>query len=126
MYIEKLTQYEIEYIAKQLLQIVEHGDKDHVNNLISGSKIEIQESKIRIILPISTEEDIYLYDFIAGISYGNNESNHKIIKAFRKFMYGKFGEQYKRDLFEYYKKPIEEKYQNSLISLENEINNLIQ
>ena len=95
-------------------------------HLISGSKIEIQESKIRIILPISTEEEIFLYDFIAGISYGNNESNHKIIKAFRKFMYSKFGEQYKRDLFEYYKKPIEEKYQTDLSKLNNEINDLMQ
>ena len=126
MYIEKLTEYEIEYIAKQLLLIVEHGDKDHVNDLISGSEIEIHNSKIKIILPISTEEDVFLYDYIAGVSYGNNESKDKIIKTYRKFMYEKFGEQYKKTLLEYYRKLIEEKYQNALNELNNEIGDMIE
>lgn len=121
MYIEKLTKEEILNISKQLLSIVE-SDECKVNAKIQSAAISASKANTTLTFKsIYNFQHISLSDFNAEISYGYHNDKEIINKTYRKFMYNKFGNQYKQDFETEYKKSIEKKYREELDSLQEEI-----
>ena len=121
MYVEKLSKEEIMNISKTLLNIVEDS-KSLVDTILKFAYVKRNKDSIELILKsLYEDQQIYFSDFSAGITYGYYDTPEKINKTYRKFMYNKFGEQYKLDFEKEHKKSIEKQYHEELDNLQSTI-----
>lgn len=123
MYIEQLTNIEIKNIFKMIISTV--NNEQEVEFRLSHMKIEKWDNAIRCVFPTGYENHLcVLEDFDAFLSYGDYETPVKITKLYRRYMYQKFGEEYKTDLDKFYREPIVEKYMKEIARLDSEINDM--
>ena len=125
MYIEKLSEGEIKQIVKDLVLIAENGNIDRVESLLSGAKVRNGMGAVGVVFDTGyMMQHCTLSDYDAFVSYGHVKTEKEITVKFRKFMFNKFGEKYLKDMKQYYKKSIDDKYYKELKELYDELNEI--
>jgi len=120
MYIEQLTNAEIETIFKMIISTVDN--EQEVAFRTERMKIERWDNCIRCIFPTAYETHIcVLEDFETYLSYGAYDTPEKIRKLYRRYMYNKFGENYLVRLEKHCREPIKERYNKEMSEIDNQI-----